>query len=530
MNGHDGRDFCMNTQIIRETIETEQPVSMNPIQTAVETEALLPGGLRDEARLFYAGAAALPGESESSGSRLVLSGKVIFRVLFSQGDLTRVQPLEVTASYAQPVSLPAGLENVSLRCRRVFAVVEQTTAKLASGRVLLRAVLRLEPDLVQEKNVSLVSRLDGNDCAEYLTRTTETVREAGEGEVQDTLRDEFELSDVLQVESTLFATGYAQPEDVSLTPDGKARVTGTVHIEAYHTSRMPQRPLIYTRHTMPYEQEIALSGEKGNLLSALTQVRDIAVLSQDGAENTGEKTMRCETVVRSRVCALESSEKSLLEDLYTTCGENLTAVKGSVSLCTQAAHADAAESVRCLLPLPDGAPRLAQPLLGFLNPVPVSTQRAAGRLIVNGVLQATLVYMTDDSQVPVSAQAEAPFSVAYTTDAQPEDRLTLFTSDVELSALTSDKAEIKYILHMAADGARYTRMNAVTDVAENEKESEPCGVSLCFLQMDETLWDVAKRYRVAKETLARLNPDLTGEPSPGQALLMYRRHSQAGES
>ena len=132
--------------------------------------------------------------------------------------------------------------------------------------------------------------------------------------------------------------------------------------------------------------------------------------------------------------------------------------------------------------------------------------------------------------MPVSAQAEAPFSVAYTTDAQPEDRLTLFTSDVELSALTSDKAEIKYILHMAADGARYTRMNAVTDVAENEKESEPCGVSLCFLQTDETLWDVAKRYRVAKETLARLNPDLTGEPSPGQALLMYRRHSQAGES
>ena len=38
--------------LIRENMETEQWISAKPTQTAAETEVALPGGLREEARVY----------------------------------------------------------------------------------------------------------------------------------------------------------------------------------------------------------------------------------------------------------------------------------------------------------------------------------------------------------------------------------------------------------------------------------------------------------------------------------------------
>ena len=48
----------MEMQLIRENMETEQVVFARPAQVTVEAEAALPGGLREEARVYYADAAA----------------------------------------------------------------------------------------------------------------------------------------------------------------------------------------------------------------------------------------------------------------------------------------------------------------------------------------------------------------------------------------------------------------------------------------------------------------------------------------
>ena len=47
----------MEMQWIRENMETEQIISAKPTQVTVETEVALPGGLREEARVYYTDAA-----------------------------------------------------------------------------------------------------------------------------------------------------------------------------------------------------------------------------------------------------------------------------------------------------------------------------------------------------------------------------------------------------------------------------------------------------------------------------------------
>ena len=99
----------MSVRMKKELIEGGMQLRAAPQQFAVEAEAALPGGLRDEVRLFYTEAQAEPAQAEAVGNRLTVSGRVNFRALYAQGDLTRVRCAEGSGGTHAGVALGAML-------------------------------------------------------------------------------------------------------------------------------------------------------------------------------------------------------------------------------------------------------------------------------------------------------------------------------------------------------------------------------------------------------------------------------------
>ena len=60
-----------------------------------------------------------------------------------------------------------------------------------------------------------------------------------------------------------------------------------------------------------------------------------------------------------------------------------------------------------------------------MRPVLVSAERQKDKLAVDGVLDMTLIYQTDDSDVPVSVRQEDAFHTVFATEALPGDDLPL---------------------------------------------------------------------------------------------------------
>ena len=60
----------------------------------------------------------------------------------------------------------------------------------------------------------------------------------------------------------------------------------------------------------------------------------------------------------------------------------------------------------------------------LVRPVPVEAQRQKDKLAVDGILDITLIYQTDDSAIPVSIRQEEPFHILFDTQALPEDHLS----------------------------------------------------------------------------------------------------------
>ncbi len=498
-------------EILREELPCEQFVGAGVSQAVVEGEVALPGGLREETHVLSCEAMAALERSQAEAGRVLSDGRVTFHVLYTQGDPTHVSALEASAEFSHASDVPGAQSGMSAP---VSLMVEHVEASAQGGRLHLMAILRVQCRVFSDEPVSVVTGVRGMDGLMVQSETIPTLRVCAMGKQDALIRDECDLPSPLQVEDTLYATAIATVHDV-MGGEGRAAISGQVDLEVTHLSAMPLRPVVVTRHSIPFEESVALSGEMGDSLICSAAVRDVAVLSQEAAD--GERTLRAEVLLDLSAHSTREKEVVLIKDAYTTQGEMLSLSTREVSRATAHRQLHTAESGKLTLML-DGEAPVRTPLRAVLAPVVTDFTQQNGKLYVEGMMDVTLLYMTDDDPVPRSFRTEEPFRMAFACQPSLPESLRLTPGSVDVSAVTSDRVEVKYILHLDLEDVELRPGQMVEKVDTLPAQEEAEGILLCFAKEGETLWDIAKRYRVSSEEIKRLNP----EENPKRVLVWKR--------
>lgn len=511
----------MSVRLKRETIEAGSLLRAQPQQVTVETETTLPGGLRDDVLLFHSEAQVLPLSAETVGGRVSVNGRVVFRALYAQGDLTRVRSAEEMKDFSRQLTVAA--QETSAQYEPVIEITA-VSAKVFNGRLLMRAEMNVSAEAEETHDVSAVTALE-EEHAQVLSETVAVQHTLGEGRTQGLIKGEFEISPALQADEALMGSGEARVEDILGGADGRATVVGTVDLTVYHASHMPGHPLVFTQHSLPFEQQVSFAGEAGELLSASVGVTDVAAALEEGKNGP---VLRVEVGIDARVQTLQEKETALVSDVFSDSGMLLVPSGERMGFCVGHVNDHTAESGRLQLILPEEAPRIETVLAAFVQPVLAGGRRQNGKLQADMLLRATLIYMTDDSGIPVSYTAEEPARMSFAGELDENDTLTLSASRVEAAAVAGDRAEIRYVLSLRGHGARYRQVFAVTDVTEETAAASPASVSLYRTQGDERLWDIMKRYRLSRESLETFNEHLKDRDAEeilpaGLEIIAYRR-------
>lgn len=504
---------------LRENVQMERRVGCGVSQAVVEGEITLPGGLREEARVLHAGGMVVVEHAECAADRASVTGRVVFHALYTQGDPGRVCAMEATADFAHVMELPSAQPKMLCRAE---AEVEHVDAATSGGRLTLRAVLRICARVSSQQPVSALTGIADAQGLQVRTQQLTVKRTVASGSGETLLREEFPLPAGLQVRETLCGRAIVRTGEIT-GGMGRAGVGGTVQLEIYHASDMPGKPLVITRHTVPFLHAVELTGEDGTLLDGSACVKDVAVASQESAD--GERTLRAEVLLGVNAWADRTDSLTLLQDGYTTCGDALSLTRQEVCFRVDDTRVQTAESGKCMLMLPEGSPAARTVLCAFASPHATGREQVGGRLTVEGMLEITLLYMTDDSPAPVSLYQEEPFRITFAAEVGEEDPVSLTVCDAEATAITSDRVELKYVMHLTACGTRTQRAVLVTDAAPVDAPDAAHGMILCFPQPGETLWDVARRYRVPVEQLKSMNPGAE-EAGTQRGIVVWKKETQ----
>lgn len=509
----------MSIQLVKETVAGERAVQAESQQMALEAEVLLPGGLRDEVRILYTDAVAVPMTCEAAGDQVTVSGRVDFFALYAQGDLTRVKAAQAGRDFSRVLHVKQPETAEFLPACEISGV----SARVFNGRLLLHAELNLYAQGLAAQEKSVVTGIQEAD-AQTLEREIGVQYAVGGGRAQGLVRGEAEISSALQAEEALLAKAAARVEDIIGGADGRATVTGVIDLTACYASLLPGKPVVCAQHSLPFEQTVTLDGEAGDMLSASAEVTDTAVVLE-GTEN--DRRLRAEIGLDVRVSAIREQTVRLVTDAFVT-GGNTQAEGEEISFCTEMINEQTAESARVQLLLPEDAPRIKTALCAFVRPVLAGAMEQNGRLNVDMMLCTTLLYMTEDSGIPLSYTAEEPLRLSFPCSAGTEDMLSLSATHVEASVVAGDRAEIRCVISLQAKGERFEQVYALCGM-ERGGETAPGGeMALYISQPGERLWDVMKRYRLSEAAVKALNEQIRdcaaeAELPPATRLLAYRR-------
>lgn len=507
----------MDMRLDHINIQPEVPCGVCKSQIVVDGEVTLPGSLRETTNVLHASAMAVVENAEAMQDRVTIGGRVVFCVLYTQGEAKNVDSIEATADFTHLCELAGAVPRAE-----VYAVaqVEHVDATVQNGRMSLRAIVRLCARALSCDPVEAITGI-GVSGAQAKTEQVKLRRTISRGSADVLLREEFDLPSDLAIHDTLGAWAKATFHD---TAGGQGRIglSGEVTIEAIHASDMPGKPLVLTRHTVPVSQSVEISGESGDLLDGRIVVKDVAVASQDMGD--GERTLRAEVLLGLTAWSDREETAEVLTDAYTTSGDDLRLTSTPMTIRTGDNRMHAAESGKASLLLPEEAAPVRTMLAAFATPVMTNFTQQGSRLVTEGVMEATLVYLSDDGAVPVSARMEAPFRTAFAASASQDDIITLTAANVEAVPVTSDRVELRYILHADVEGIQGESIALVTDAAAIPAVPTTSDIVLYFTQPGEGAWDIARRYRIPESELRTLNPDLQGDPKTGQGVVVWRRN------
>jgi len=93
----------------------------------------------------------------------------------------------------------------------------------------------------------------------------------------------------------------------------------------------------------------------------------------------------------------------------------------------------------------------------FATPIMTAQDSTGSRLNTEGMLEITLLYMTDENTAPVTVHQETPFRTSFAVSAAPDSIITLTADEVEATPITSDRVELRYVLRLTCDGGESLR-------------------------------------------------------------------------
>ena len=510
----------MELQLIRERIRMEQPLGVGQAEALVTGEVTLPGGLREETHVLVAQASATVERAEAAQGRINVRGRTMFHVLYTQGEPAKVHAIEASADFVQPVEL-AGVQPRNAAHARLQ--VNRVEARATGGRLSLRAEVGVQAQAASQEPVEAITAIEGADDVQVRTASQTIMRTVASGSADELLREEIALPEGLGITETLFAEAYPVVEAVT-GGLGRVGLSGQVLLEAVHASGLPGRPVVVTRHSIPFAQSVEITGEDGERLSGTAVVRDVAVASQDDGEGV---SMRAEVLLGLEAHADVEETTDLLQDAYTIRGEDLR-LQGETFLCrTGGAVHTAAESGKATLLLPDSAPPVRTVLAAFARPLPDKHEAQGDRTMLTGRLDVTLLYTTDGTEAPVSVRLTEPFSISFPVEVPDDALLSLAVTGAEASPITSDRVELRYILRLQLQGNAVSRIRLLVDGQTTPGGMQTEDIVLCYVQPGETLWDVARRYHTPVESVRALNPGVKGDVMPGQGVVVWNRNAQA---
>ncbi|MDO5416786.1 MAG: DUF3794 domain-containing protein [Lachnospiraceae bacterium] len=514
-------------ELVRRQIHMNRIQGRAFTQVTLDDDFIVPDTMDDMAEVILASGDILVETVKPASEKVLLKGKLDFQVLYRKEE-GGLQALAGSIPFDEAVNVP-GLgdrDDVSLSWE-----LEDLSADMIHSRKL--GVKALAGFSLQAE--CLTDAAAGSDVELAAEESAEVKKEPVEiASIAVRRRDTFRIQEELALPANKPNVDRLLWKEMSLRGvntrpmDEKLLVSGSLVLFFLYAGEGEDTPVQWLEEDVPFSGEIEL-GEAREEMIPMVLVRLAHKELEAKPDYDGEmREVSADAVLDLDIRLYREEEVPLLSDVYSTM-EELQPVRQTASfqqiLAKNVCKCRAAEKVSLHNSSPvlqicrsDGSVKLDE--------VTVQTDS----LLLEGVLEVSLLYLTSDDQAPIQAErVSIPFQCSATAAGiNPESVYQVIPGLEQLTAvmLGQNTVEVKGVVSLEVLVQQPLAQPVIVGLERSPLDLERLwklpGIVGYIVQPEDDLWKIAKNFHTTMDTIRRTNGLPDGPVKTGQKLILVK--------
>ena len=509
----------MNIETRKTAVKINEAVAGCGSEVLTETDIILPDDCPDFQRILQIDANVRIREKEVSPDRVILRGDAEFTVIYiPDPDMTEMcaKSVKATANFTDVCEAKGVSADMKIKASADISNIEYN---LINGRKLnVKATVSTSLKAFRQSENEIISDIESDEPIETLRKEIFTFRQENADEYTVTVADKLDvpqscssIADVLKINAAV------RGSDVKLI-SGKAIIKGNLKVFTLYVGAETMKPE-FMEHEIPFTEILDIPGvDEGMDCDVEYSTVSVYYETDESGREIGVEITLC---VSADVTGSEST--LVLNDCYCRgCDIHLT--KKVCTIDRIAAFLQPRFNVKGVAELDGDCPPIARICNVTATPSINDITLENGNADIKGVLDMCILYLTEDAGMPIcSAKASVPFEhkadAVSVSDAKIECIAHL--TDCSFSAANDRAVSVKASLALSLKIICGEKVDIVEEIRTSDAEPvKRAPIVIYFVQSGDTLWSVAKKYRVSADDIAEINSLDASKPLPAGAKLL----------
>lgn len=516
-------------------IKLDKSIGREKTQLVCQGDIIVPDNQPDIENVLEVLVKPLLEKAEPAEGRVNYRGSISTHILYlSKGDNKAVHSMSGTIPINDFIQLE-GAEEGTL-CNMLLHVSDCNTALANERKVSCKIFADADIIVKQPFEAEVIQELSEIPAEQQKTKRVSLCNTVMDSTEKFTIKESIEIPNSRpNIERILQVDCKISDKDIKVYSD-KAELNGEVSVNVLYKGEDESNPMEIQEGKIDFGGSIPLDGHYDNVNCNVRLCIDnckYAIAEDEDGEN---RIISLEVQISAAIDAEEEYTVDVLEDAYCLNKHiemQTTEAAYNMLICKNSSQFPIKEVVEIEKSCPDMLRVYKVSGIPCVDEISI----VDNRLIVDGVINMNILYVTGNDDMPVyGCKASLPFSHTIEAKGAKEGMQAIVSRDISnirFNMLSDREVEVRCMLNMDASvTSDVTESFAVsaemTDMDKEEIKKFPA-IVIYFVKPGDTLWKLSKKYNSTVQSIAQINnienPDLI---YPGQRLLIIKNPCNAG--
>lgn len=448
--------------------------------------------------------------NEVAGNDINFVGLVDFQAMFESAGITA---LDYSAEFKDKFVCDSEVLGEVVLSSNVVDV----TSSIVSNGIRVVAIVETTIDNIVSKDINVLTSINSQDVnIQY--KDVEFSTYIGKAYEKFDVTQEFDVKNATKI---LMVTPNACVTSV-IPNENYMTVNGLLNVDVCYQTGDSNGDVTSDFQTFDFSWDIALTGItdtsviQSEISIMFNEIKVTTMLEEGGAN------VNLYVPIAFAGYVFAKTNMSVIDDVYiksnylSITSETFDSIVGMPSLQFR-------DNISGTASIADTAPFIDEILGVCTNNIVLASSRVDNnKLSIEGVANATVVYLTKETNALTAVQVEMPFSVEQKVDGNMASVVTLCLSDVNARSKRGKEIEVSSNLSVYVDMYGMNTMQVISNITMgDEKPKDDCSLYIYIVKDNQTIWDIAKEMNVSEELILEQNLDVELPLRSGEKLVIY---------